>query len=737
MSLGEALEHYHSGRLSEARNLCRELLAQAPPDPEALHLLGLIEYQRGGRRDAVELLGEAIKLRPDNPLFLHNLGEIQRAEGDFCAAERWLRQATILKPDYSDAHHHLGMVLAALGQLGAAETSLRSAIQHGGDSADAYNNLGFVLIGTGRLSEGEVACRRALELRPAFPEAQNNLGNALAGLGRLAEAIQSYKEALRLQPRFVDALNNLGAAYRDARNLVEAEASYRSALDLNPQHARACCNLGIVLQEQGRFEEAEHNFRRAIGLDPSYVEAVAKWAHLSQHLCAWSHDFDAAIDHLRRDVREHQSGRTSPFIFLSVSPSGAEQLACARRFAEERYRDFLARPIVSSTPETPRRKLRVGYLSADYYEHATSHLIAEVVELHDRRRFEILAYSYSPEKNDPMRARLLRAFDEWHDIRALSHLAAASQIADDGVDILVDLKGYTADGRPQVAALRPAPVQISWLGYPGTLGHPRIADYIIGDPIVTPPEHASHFSETLALMPHCYQPNDRQRSVGKTPTRVAAGLPPEGIVFCCFNQSYKITAATFDLWCRLLLRVPGSVLWLLEASPRAKENLRRESAARGVAPDRLVFGPRLPLESHLGRLQLADLALDTFPYTSHTTGSDALWAGIPLLTLAGGTFVSRVGASIVSAAGLPDMVVRNADSYLELATTLAKHPNQLRALRRKLARARSTCALFDSQRFVQSLEQLFVNIWTDHRAGIRRVVRSDSRPTSRTSHRSP
>ena len=316
-----------------------------------------------------------------------------------------------------------------------------------------------------------------------------------------------------------------------------------------------------------------------------------------------------------------------------------------------------------------------------------------------------------------MRSRMQAAFDTFRDLQHASSEAAAGQIAADGIDILVDLKGYTGGSRLEIAALRPAPVQVSWLGYPGTLGHRRLADYLIGDPIVTPLEHASHYSESLALMPHCYQPNDRQRTVGERPTRAQAGLADTGFVFCCFCLPNKITPAMLDLWCRLLRNVPESQLWLLQSNSVTQHNLRREAAARGIAPERLVFAPPLPLAEHLGRLQLADLALDTFPYTSHTTASDALWAGVPLITLMGDTFVSRVAASILHAAGLPQLVTRSADSYVRLVLELAMQPEQMKFFRNRLAANLMTCPLFDSERFARDLERLYERMWTNHRAG--------------------
>jgi predicted O-linked N-acetylglucosamine transferase (SPINDLY family) len=324
----------------------------------------------------------------------------------------------------------------------------------------------------------------------------------------------------------------------------------------------------------------------------------------------------------------------------------------------------------------------------------------------------------------PRRGRRIRgAFDAFRDLSGVSDDAAAAQIAADGIDILVDLKGYTRNMRMRITTLRPAPVQVNWLGYPGTLGHPRLANYLIGDPFVTPPDHAARYSEVLALMPHCYQPNDRRRTVGPTPTRSQAGLPDRGFVFCSFNQSYKLTPEMFSVWCRLLNAVPKSILWLaLPPTASGEANLRREAANRGVAAERLVFAPHWPLEKHLGRLQLADLVLDTHPYTSHTTASDALWTGVPLVTLMGTTFAGRVAASILHAAGLPSLVTGDLESYYELALSLASRPRQLAALKKKLATNRMTCPLFDSHRFTRNLEDLYGRMWQAHLSGNKECI---------------
>ncbi len=360
--------------------------------------------------------------------------------------------------------------------------------------------------------------------------------------------------------------------------------------------------------------------------------------------------------------------------------------------------------------------MRVGYLSADFHEHATAVLIAELIERHDRSRFTIIGASYGPDDGGPLRARLRRGFDEFLDLSALSDEAAARCLHDRGVDVLIDLKGHTNNARPGIAAHRPAPVQAQWLGYPGSMGAPFI-DWIIADAVVAPLDRAAEFSERIIRLPESYQPNDGARRIGETPSRAACGLPEQGFVFCCFNAAYKINPALFDRWCRILADAPGSVLWLLDSHAEVAPNLRREAAARGIAPERLVFSPRLPGSEYLARYRLADLFLDTGPVGAHTTASDALWAGLPVLTVLGNAFAGRVGASLLRAVGLSDLVMVDWDAYEATALRLAHDPAALAALKARLAAALPTAALFDTDRFARALEEVFVRLWTDHAQG--------------------
>ncbi len=412
----------------------------------------------------------------------------------------------------------------------------------------------------------------------------------------------------------------------------------------------------------------------------------------------------------------------SPFVLLALStPTTArQQLRCSRRWVGRLLKSdggagrCLARP----RPSVPKSRITVGYLSGNFHSHAVAWLTAELFEKHDRGRFAIFGYSYGPDDRSPMRRRLAGAFDRFVDVKESSFAQAAQRIAADEVDILVDLMGYTKDTRPQILASRPAPIQVNYLGYPGTMGA-EFMDYILVDDFVVPPDQQPFFTERLVHLPGCFQANDSQREISsRTPSRAQCGLPEDGFVFCCFNNSYKITPAVFDVWMRLLKAVPASVLWLSEGNRFVSANLRREAKARGVAAERLVFARPEPLMSdHLARHRVADLFLDTFPYNAHTTASDALWASLPVLTLSGRTFASRVAGSLLRTLGLPELITTSLEDYEQAALRLARDRKQLGDLRSRLKANRKTSGLFDGGRFARDLEKAYAAMWDDYASG--------------------
>ncbi|WP_084536470.1 tetratricopeptide repeat protein [Azospirillum halopraeferens] len=663
--------------------------------------------------------------------------ESDRRAGRNEAAVAGFRRALALAPGHGGALDGLFAALDALGRPGTPEEAV------------ARSNLGEALRRRGHPEAAEAAHRAALAWLPGFGGVWFNWGVFLQAHGRTAEAADAYAEAARLMPAFAPAHSNLGALRRALGRLAEAEAALRTAVRLAPDLAAARLNLGAVLKERGGAEAALRCFRTAVALGPDLAEAYANLSLtlkevgedpaalpglvralrlglpdaggvLSQlvqehrHLCRWE-GLAPLSERLTALVRDGATRQANPWIFLGEDAGPELEGRCAAAYTAWRTQGL--HPLPPAAPRAAGDPVRIGYLSADFHEHATAVLIAELIERHDRTAVHVTGYSYGPDDGGPLRARLTRGFDRFVDLAALDHAAAADRIRADGVDILVDLKGHTRGARPEIAARRPAPVQAQWLGYPGTMGAGFI-DYILADAVVAPAGHQPWYAERIVHLPGCYQPNDRMRPIAPdTPSRAGCGLPEAGFVFCCFNAAYKITPALFAVWMRLLAARPASVLWLLEGRPEAASNLRRAAAGSGVDPARLVFAPRAPLPQHLARHRLADLFLDTAPVGAHTTASDALWAGLPVLTLTGRSFAGRVGASLLHAVGLPELVTGSPAAYEAAALHLSADPAATAALRARLATARTSAPLFDTDRFARGLERAYATMWTRHTAG--------------------
>lgn len=669
-----------AGRLDEAASAYREAIALRPSYAEAEFNLGGVLHQKQDLDNAEAAYLRVIALNPRIAVVHNNLGTVLK---DKCRPDRALAafdDAIRLEPDYAEAFYNRGTLLQQQARLEEALASYGQAIELRKDYTDAVNNAGIVLQELGRTGDAVDLYRRLLERMPAHADACNNLGTALLAQGRADEALMAFEQALSQRPDFPEAFYNLGNGCRELGDLSGAIAAYRSALRLRPDYADAFCQL-------------------------AYHRAQA---------CAWD-DYEADQDKLVSMVT--RGVRVPPFYLLSTPASALDQLTCAEQWigpirsppqAAFDHQDFAR-----------KERIRLGYLSGDFHQHATAQLMAELFECHDRDRFEVFAYSYGPDDNSPMRARLVSAFDRFVDIRILSHREAARTIHADKVDILIDLKGYTHQARPAISAYRPAPVQVNYLGFPATMGADFI-DYIVVDPFVVPASQQPFFSERLVHLPGSYQVNDRRREVASAGTsRQHWGLPTEGLVLCSFNNSYKITPVFFDIWMRLIQSVPGSVLWLLESNELVKRNLRSEAEKRGVDSGRLIFAPVVPLAEHLGRHRHADLFLDTLPCNAHTTASDALWAGLPVLTCSGETFASRVAGSLLRAVGMPELVTESSEQYEQTALALGRDPQRLIALRQKLRNNRDTSALFDLPKLTGNIEAAYARMWQTWLSGER------------------
>jgi predicted O-linked N-acetylglucosamine transferase (SPINDLY family) len=601
-----------------------------------------------------------------------------------------------------------------------AERALGEAVAVLDGNAFDWLGLAIARQKLGRLDEAQAAARRALDIEPGFLEAREMLGQCLLQLGRPAEAVAAYESAPPDAAFGHDSLLNHGMALVHADRAAEAVPLLLRAIALKMDSVPAYVRLGGAFKRLKMFEEASECFRTAVALDPNHLTAHGFLVHLDQFACRWQHfeadvaAFLAALERTRREMPQGQE--CTPFALVAIPHDPMTMRHAAQLEAARQAKAVRPLPPARWTRGAGER-LRVGYLSADFYQHATAMLIAEVFERHDRARFEVFVYSHGRDDGSPIRRRLQAAVEHWVEVGPLDAEATARRIRADGVDLLVDLKGYTQDHRFQTLACRAAPLQASWLGFPATTGAPWI-DYFIGDPWVTPLEHAPRYTEKLAQLPVCYQPNDRQRPLPAPATRAQWGLPEGRPVLASFNNVYKITPACWSRWMRILRAVPEAVLWLLDGNEQAKANLRREAQARGVDPQRLLFAPAVPPAVHQSRLALADLMLDTWPCNAHTTASDALWAGLPLLTLSGEIFASRVAGSLLRAVGLPELVTHDEEAYEATAVALLHEPARLAALRRRLVEGRLEHPLFDSARFTAELEALYLRMAERARAGL-------------------
>ena len=616
--------------------------------------------------------------------------------------------ATAVDSNLALAHGKRGTELLALGRPGEALASLDKALALTPADAVTLYNRGNVLLALGRRPEAIAAFEAATRSKPSLQAAWYNLGTTLMDLHRQEEALASFDRVLALDPAMASAHNNRGAALLVLGRPEEAVGALERALQLRPDHAGALENLGRAQMRLRRLEDAMATFRRLLAVAPDHPDAAGNLLEPLVRCCAWGDEYFE----LRRRVAELAARglpAQMPFPFLSTSDSPALQLSCARRCAADEYPP-------SSEPlwrggGYGHDRIRIAYVSADLRRHAMAYLLAELFERHDRQRFEWTGISIGPDDGSPMRRRLEAAFDQFIDARALDDQSVARLLAEREIDIAVDLNGYTASHRLGIFAHRPAPVQVNYLGYPGTLGTPYI-DYILADSRLIPIEDFQCYSEKVVHLPGCYQPNGSGRPpAGTAPPRAELGLPDRAFVFCCFNAVYKITPEIFDLWARLLRAVPESVLWLLDDNRFATSNLRAHGVRLGIDPARLVFAPRAALPEHLARQRAADLFLDTLPYNAHTTASDALWAGVPVLTCRGRTFAGRVASSLLHAVGMPEMIAADLFEYERLALTLARDPVRLEALRARLVAGRDTSPLFDAGRHARGLEAAYLVMW--------------------------
>jgi predicted O-linked N-acetylglucosamine transferase (SPINDLY family) len=698
----------------------REGLRLDPSNISFLCAFGAYLASSGKTCEAKELYIRALSFSPKNPGILINMANLHLTMGHSDEAEKAYRSALSFSPNHVDALYNLALLLVETKRLTEAETLFLRSIEIQDNQPDVHNDLANLYTDTYRLQEAESSYRKALSLAPNFVDAHINLGLLLLKQWRLAEALSTLRQSVNLAPRNTNSLNALGTALAQGGYADEAEKIFRTALSTSGETPSLHNNLGSILMNAGRHDEAEIEFRRAVLLQPNYGHALGQAITCARQRYSW--DSFESDNKAITSLLDSGIASVPALMFHSIPKADNSLLRKAGlSYSQQRLGALLdSPPLVPSSVRPYRDILRIGYLSADFRDHAVMDLAIGAISSHDRSRFHVHAYSIGTSTPDGCRRRVEAGCEAFRDLSRASNQAAARQIVDDNIDILIDLGGHTEGSRPEICALRPAPLIVNWLGFPGTLGHPRLADYIIGDAVLTPLEHQDFYSETIAHLPDCYQPNDPELCAEGHFGRCDVGLPQNAVVFCCFSHGYKLNPETFSVWCNLLGNVPNSVLWLLQPQDSTGvANLRCEAEARGIAASKLVFAPRIPLPQHIARLSLADIALDTFPYGSGATGSNMLRAGVPMITRMGESYVSRMAASQLHAIGLPELITTSWEQYLALGLDLALDSSRRIAMREKLAANRSSMPLFDTVRFTRNLESLYKRIWSDHCKGIR------------------
>ena len=709
-----AIALHNQGQLDEAEKSYKALTLSTNHQANAIYLLGVLYNQKKYFYLATVFLEQSVRHCKTNPEIFHTLGLAHYELRNYARAREAFSEAVKLSPTMASLRMSLGNALLAQRELKTAISEYNHALQLDRNNLDAYNNLGNAYRLAKEYDKAEAYYLKASEIQPSYWHAYNNLGVCLLEQSKFTEAIRVLKQGMSVRSDRVELVENLASVYRKMGIREEAKKLYEQALRIDPDNFNVNKNYAQLLRTLADYPQAAARLEKLLELRPLEEGLQGDLLNSKMAMCDWQGQPEV-LARVIYGVR-HCHPVVMPFHIISVVDDPELHLEVARQYVGRRYPDRAGVSGLSAgdsgvgrRAKGPGERIRLGYFSADFQVHPVSQLIAGVFEHHDKSRFEVIGFSYGPNKQDVMRQRLLKAFDQFIDVREKSDQEVAAMTRAMGLDIAIDLSGYTFGARTGIFAERCAPVQINYLGYPGTMGA-SYYDYIIADGVIIPPSHERYYSEKVLRLAHCYQPNDRvsRQIASRVFSRQEMGLPQDGFVFCCFNNNYKILPETFDSWMRIVKAVPGSVLWLLADTTKASENLKKEAAARGVEPERVVFAPRMELPEHLARHSLADLFLDTFPYNAHTTASDALWTGLPVLTRMGESFASRVAASILWALGLQELITQCPDEFEQKAVALAKDPHTLAGLRKSIENNKHSQHLYDVEDLTFSLEAIFI-----------------------------
>jgi predicted O-linked N-acetylglucosamine transferase (SPINDLY family) len=746
-SLKLADHYFRINQHSFAKHILEKIIEVDSANSKANELLGYI-YENLGQLDiSFEYLNAACSQKDCSVEALYYLGSMQLRKKLFKEASENFKKSILKGGEFFEALHDLATAQASIGDITSAKNNYKKCLKFGNPSHELFYNIARINDEIKLFEEAIAYYNESLKLKPDYVEAWSNKGNMLNELKRYDEAITHYDKALSLDPEFAAAWSNKGNTLNELKRHDDAIAHFDKALSLKPDYHEAWSNKGVTLHELKQYDDAIAHFDKALSLDPAfagawsnkgvtlnelkrYDEAIAHYdkalslkpdidwvpgdlLHTKMKLCSWS-GLSESLENISKKVAA-KDRVTNPFPLLALTDDALLHKKSSEIYIQSRH-PF--NPVLEPILKRPKsQKIRVGYFSADFKNHPVAFLIAELFEIHDRSRFEIYGFSLV-NAADEMRERLKLAFDHFIEVGRESDIEAAQLCRSLNIDIAVDLTGFTQDARTGIFSYRAAPIQVNYLGYPGTIGADYI-DYIVADKTLISPELQSCYSEKVVYLPNSYQINDRKRVISDRQfTRQELGLPENRFVFCCFNNNFKILPATFEGWMRILKAVEGSVLWLFQDNAWALENLKKEAEKQGIPADRLVFAERMPLPDHLARHRQADLFLDTFPYNAHTTTSDALWAGLPVLTLMGSSFASRVAASLLNAISLPELITKTQEKYEELAIELALSPKKLADIKLRLASNRLTTPLFDTPLFTKNLEAAYIQMYENCHAGL-------------------
>ena len=717
---------------------------QDPPQDQQQLLINF--YRQGLHQQGLEQAEILLKKFPSSSVLYNICGVIYKDLDQLDASVKAYSKALFINPDYTSAYYNMGIALKAQGKLEEAIQAYNKALSINPGYAAAYNNMGNALKEQEKFDEAIVCYNKALSIKSDYMDVYNNMGTALHEQEKLDEAIVCYIKALSIKPDYADAYYNMGNALKDQDKFDKAILSYQKALSIKPDYADAYYNMGIALKKQRKPEEAIEAYKKALSIKPDYVDAYHNMGAVFQDQSKPKKAIAAYIkvlfikpdDEMARTQKLHQQGLicdwdsiaedidlipelgtseedVSPFTLLPLEDAPDRHLIRSKLYAKANYQQ---KTLSSKTRPIKRpKRIRIGYFSTDFKEHPVSYLIAKVLEQHNRDQFEIFGYSLHDYKKSDMRQRLEKSFDTFTDVQNMSDRNIALHARQDEIDIAVDLNGYTHHARTGIFAYRAAPIQINYLGYPGTMGS-NFMDYIVTDRSLIPVESQKYFSEQQLYLPNTYLPTDDSRELSKKKiTRSDMRLPDDAFVFCCFNNNYKITPAEFDVWMRLLTKVENSVLWLRKSNKLSHINMKNEAQKRNIDPSRLVFADKVPMDEHLARQRLADLFVDTFAFNAHTTAADALWAGLPLVTKIGLGFAGRVAGSLLNAVGLPELVTETEQDYEALILELATNPTKLTKIKEKLANNRLSQPLFNTKLYTTHLENGFIQAYQNYFEG--------------------